>query len=425
MIRILIVEDEEYVRESLVAIFRADGFECHACETAEEALEAPPADVALVDLRLPGMSGIDLLPRLRERDPALPVLILTGHGTITDAVEAMRRGALDFLTKPVEPEVVVERLRKAAERGRIERDRDRLRGSDELVAASPAMRKLLETVEQAARGDGAILLVGESGTGKELVARFIHERSPRRTGPLVSVDCSTVPGGLFEAEFFGHVKGAYTGAHRARAGHFSDADHGTLFLDQVGAIPREAQAKLLRALESGEVRPIGGTRPHRVDVRVVSATNEDLEARMEEGAFRRDLYYRVAAIPFRIPPLRERPEDLEALAERFAAPLALSPAGKKALQGHDWPGNARELRNLLERAKLAAPGPLLDRADLEPLLPASGADLNLRRRVDLFERDLFRDALRRAGGVKSEAARLLGIDPSNWSYHARRLKLEG
>jgi len=421
MMRVLVVEDEAYVRESLVALLESERFECVACESAEAALDAPSCDVVLADLKLPGMSGMELLRRFKEREPALPVLLLTGHGTIADAVEAMRHGALDFLTKPAEPEVIVERVRKAAERGRIERERDRLRERSEVVARSPSMRKLVETVEHAARSDGALLLRGESGTGKELLAALVHEKSARRAGPFVKVDCSTIPQGLFEAEFFGNLKGAYTGAVRARPGYFAEADGGTMFLDQVGALPREAQAKLLRALESGEVRPIGATRTAHVDVRLVAATNEDLEARMREGTFRQDLYYRIAAIPISIPPLRERPEDLEALASRFASPFRLTDAASRTLKGHAWPGNVRELKSVIERAKLLASGDELDAADLEPLLPASSGDLNLRRRVEALERELFREALRRAGGVKSEAARLLGFDASNWAYHVKRL----
>jgi DNA-binding NtrC family response regulator len=423
MIRVLLVEDERYVAESIVALLAAHGMEAVACESAEAALDAPPCDVALVDLRLPGMSGLDLLGRLRERDASLPVLMLTGHGTITDAVAAMRAGALDFLTKPVEPEVIVERLRKAVERRRIERERDRLRGLDGLVAESPAMRAALRLADQVAAQEGAVLVTGESGTGKEILATYVHERSPRRLGPLVKVSCAAVPRSLFEVEFFGCRKGAFTGAERDRAGWFVEADGGTLFLDEVGTLAAEGQAKLLRALESGEVRAVGATKPTQVDVRIVAATNEDLVAARDDGRFRPDLFYRLAVFQIPLPALRDRPEDLHALALRYAAPLALTAAAQRALSRHAWPGNVRELRSVIEQARLLATGPALDAKDLEPHLPTDDSDLGLKRRTRALERELFGEALRRAGGRKAEAARLLGIDPSNWAYHAKRLGL--
>jgi len=424
VIRVLVVEDEPYVAESLVALLEREGMRAAAVATAEQAFDATPCDVVLADLKLPGRSGVELLKDLKARDPALPVLLLTGHGTIADAVAAMRGGALDFLTKPIEPEVIVERIRKAAERGRIERERDRLRLRADIVAASSAMRDVLRLAEQVARMDTPVLLQGESGTGKELLAAFVHDRSPRRVGPLATVHCGAVPAALFEAEFFGHRKGAFTGAHADRPGRFDEADGGTLFLDEVGTLPAEGQAKLLRALETGEIRPVGATEAHRVDVRIVAATNEDLERRRDEGSFRSDLYYRLAVLPLKVPPLRDRPEDLAVLAERFAAPLSLTADARAALRRHAWPGNVRELRSVLERAKLVAQGGAIAAADLGPLLAGAGeGDLDLKRRVRAFERELFRDALRRAGGKKSDAAHMLGIDPSNWAYHAKRLGL--
>ncbi len=424
MIRVLVVEDEAYVAESLAALFVANGMDPVTCSTAEEALEAPPADVVLTDLKLPGLSGVDLLWRLKQRDPALPVLLLTAHGTIRTAVEAMRAGALDFLTKPIEPDVIVERVRKAVERGRIERERNRLRGTCDMVAKSPALQATLEVARQAAAQDVTVLLMGESGTGKELVASYIHEQSPRGSGPLVKVNCAAVPDTLFEAQFFGHVRGAFTGALHDHAGWFAEADGGTLFLDEVGTLSQAGQAKLLRAIDSGEVRPVGATRSRRVDVRIISATNEDLAVRRDAGDFRADLYYRLAVFPVTLPPLRERPEDLAVLAERFAAPLALTDCAHDLLRRHVWPGNVRELRNVIERARIVASDGTLDSGDFEALLPAASEDLDLRVRVRGFERELFIEALRRAGGKKSDAAQMLRIDPSNWSYHAKRLGLQ-
>jgi len=422
MIRLLIVEDESYVAESLTALLESRGFACEVAATAEEALEAPACDVVLADLKLPGMSGLELLRRLKERDATQPVLLLTGHGTIRDAVEAMREGALDFLTKPIEPEVIVERLRKAAERRQIERERDRWRVGSGVVAESGSMRELLKRVEQIAAQDVSVLLSGESGTGKELVATHLHQHSPRCQGPLVRVHCGAIPAALFESEFFGHRKGAFTGATDDRQGWFAEADGGTLFLDEVGTLPADGQAKLLRALESGEVRPVGASFSRRVDVRVVSATNENLEQRRDDGSFRPDLYYRIAGVPVALPPLRDRFEDLDALARRFASPMTITESGAAVLRRHRWPGNVRELRNVIARARLEADRGELDASLFEPLLPAASEDLDLKARVRGFERELFAEALRRSDGKKSDAARLLGIDPSNWAYHAKRLR---
>jgi len=424
MISVLIVEDEPYVAESLVALFRDAGMDARACATAEEALDELQFDVALVDLRLPGLSGQELLERLIERDGSRPVLMLTGHGTIPDAVKAMRTGALDFLTKPVEPDVIVERVKKAAERGRLQRERDALRTPHGVVAESAGMKAVLDLVAQVADGNDPVLLLGESGTGKEVVATCIHDRGRRRAEPMVRVNCAAVPESLFEVEFFGHEAGAYSGAIGARPGHFVEADGGTLFLDEVGILSAGAQAKLLRVLETGEVRPVGGTATRQVDVRIVAATNEALKARVDDGTFRADLYYRLAVLPIEIPPLRERPEDLHALAASFAAPATLTDAAKTRLAQHGWPGNVRELRNVIAMARLLAPGESIDAPDIEPLLAeAAGDSLKLKERVTEFERGLFEEALRRTNGKKADAARLLGIDPSNWSYHAKRVGL--
>jgi len=426
MIRVLVVEGEKDVAESLVALFRQNGIEATSVPSAEEALDAPPGDVVVADLELPGLNGVGLLRRIKDRDPTMPVLLLTGQGAIEEAVTAMGLGALDFLTKPIEPPVILERVRKAARGRQIERERDRLRGTKRMVAESTAFRESLALAGQAAECDVAILLTGESGTGKELVAAFIHDHSPRREGPLVKVNCAAVPAALFEAEFFGHVEGALTaGAHRDRGGWFGEADGGTLFLDEIGTLAPEGQAKLLRALESGEVRAVGAAKTRKVDVRVIAATNDDLVARRDAGDFREDLLGRLAGFPIALPPLRDRPEDLRTLAERFAAPAQLADGAHRLLKRHRWPGNVRELRNVISRVRIVGlPGTQARRIEaqhLEPLLPVASEDLDLKTRVKGFERGLFLEALRRTGGKKSEAARLLGIDPSNWAYHAKRL----
>ncbi|MHC4931103.1 MAG: sigma-54-dependent transcriptional regulator [Planctomycetota bacterium] len=421
MIRVLLVCAAGPGLEDLTACLEVTDIELHTCTSVDDAMHgAPPFDVVLADLAL----GLDSLRRLKERDPVLPVLIIAAGWRIREAVDAMRAGALDVLTWPVEPEVVLERVRKAAERGRIERERDRLREAHAIVAESPQMREVLSLLEQVAATDTTVLLLGESGTGKELAATALHRQSGRSTAPLVKVNCAAVPASLFEAEFFGNVKGAYTGAETERPGHFAEANGGTLFLDEVGTLSAEGQAKLLHTLETGEVRPVGATDTRRVDVRVVAATNVPLERLREGGRFRSDLYYRLAVFPVQLPPLRERPEDLVALTRRFAAPLQVTEDAMRVLRRHNWPGNARELRNVIDRARILAGSASLGAPDLEPLLPAASDDLNLKVRVRSFERELFREALRRAGGRKADAARLLGIDPSNWSYHAKRLKLQ-
>jgi DNA-binding NtrC family response regulator len=428
MIRVLIVEDESYVAESLVALLGRRGFDPFAVASAEAALDQPIADIVVTDLRLPGRSGFELLCDLKEREPSLPVILLTGQGTVADAVEAMRAGADDFLTKPVEPDVIVERIRKAAARRGIERERDRWRGDESVVGESPAMKSMLKQIEALAKQDVSVLLMGESGTGKELLATHLHERSSRRSGPLVRVHCGAVPVGLVESEFFGHVRGAFSGATQDRRGWFAEADGGTLFLDEIGTLPLESQAKLLRVLETGEMRPVGSNFARRVDVRVVAATNEDLVAMRDAGSFRSDLYYRLAGAPLTIPPLRNRAEDLAPLATRFALPSKITHAALNLLRRYRWPGNVRELRNVIARARVEADsltrGAALDAADFEPLLPVASSDIHLKTRVAIFERDLFAEALRRADGRKSDAAKLLGIDPSNWAYHAKRLDLQ-
>jgi DNA-binding NtrC family response regulator len=421
VIRVLLVCNQGPGLEDLIACLEYQDIELQTCTGVAQASEAaPPFDVVLADLAL----GLDPLRRLKERDPVIPVLIIAAGGRIREAVDAMRAGALDVLTWPVEPDVVIERVRKAAERGRIERERDRLRDAQTIVAESPKMREVLTLLDQVAAMDTTVLLLGESGTGKELAATALHRQSRRSTAPLVKVNCAAVPASLFEAEFFGNVKGAYTGAEAERPGHFAEANEGTLFLDEVGTLSAEGQAKLLHTLETGEVRPVGATETRRVDVRVVAATNVPLERLREGGRFRSDLYYRLAVFPIQLPPLRERPEDLVALARRFAAPLKVTEDAVRVLRRHNWPGNVRELRNVIDRARILAENASLGAPDLEPLLPAASDDLNLKVRVHSFERELFWEALRRAGGKKADAARLLGIDPSNWSYHAKRLRLQ-
>ncbi len=453
---VLVVDDEPFVLESLRRLLEADGFEATTSAEAGGALERlreREFDVLVTDLALPGSDGIELMRRARDLVPALPVIVLTGVGTVASAVAAMKEGALDFLSKPVEPEAFLALLRRAVEHGALVNEVRRLRASVQelgeppvLVGSSRAMLELLRLVEAVAPTDARVLIRGESGTGKELVAHAIHERSRRAGRPFVRVNCAAVPASLFESELFGHRRGAFTGAEEDRAGRFEEANGGTLGLDEVGTLPLEAQAKLLRAIETGEYQPVGDARARRADVRVIAVTNEDLPRRVKEGTFREDLLFRLNVFPIAVPPLRERKEDIPALAEHFLQLLGrrggiarkrLTPAALEVLSRYDWPGNVRELRNTLERAAILEAGEEIPAEALAAILegglaggPASPAfaspgDLRLRARTNELERALLREALRATGGRKGEAAARLGIDPRNLAYYLRKHGISG
>jgi two-component system response regulator AtoC len=378
------------------------------------------------------------MERVHARRPSLPVVLVTAHATVETAVAAMRKGALHYLTKPVRWDELALVLRHAVAHERARRDVERLRGEleratgfEELVGDSPAMREVFRVVDQVAGADATVLLRGETGTGKELVARAVHRRSPRRDRPFVAVNCTAVPRELMESEFFGHEKGAFTGAVARRAGRFEQADGGTLFLDEVGDLDLGIQAKLLRVLQEREITRVGGQRAERVDVRIVAATNRDLEALVKEGRFRDDLYYRLNVIPLRLPPLRERPSDLPALidhalrsfAERYGRPVPPPPpVVLAAARAYPWPGNVRELRNLCERAALmgwAAVAPLLGQAAAPGPSLAAPADFSLplldarARLVERFEREYLTRLLKDHRGRVGEVARAAGIAERN------------
>ncbi len=448
--RVLLVEDEEFVRESMIAILAEEGFEVRPAPdvpAAREAFAREPVDVVLTDLRLPGADGMELVSDPAIAASAAPVIVITGHGTVDDAVQAMRAGAFDFLQKPVAPEQLVLAVRRALEHGRLRDEVDRLRsaarrGRDEraLVGDSAAMAEVRRHIERVAATDATVLVSGESGTGKELVAAEVHRLSARGDGPLVLVNCAAVPPSLFESEFFGHRRGAFSGAYADRTGRFAEAAGGTLVLDEVHTLPGEVQAKLLRVLETGEYQMVGESRTRVVDVRIVAVTNADLAGLVEKGEFRSDLFFRLDVFPIQVPSLREHPEDIPAIArELFARARArVGSAGVPegvaddealgVLSAYDWPGNVRELRNVLERASiLAAPGGRVDADMLRGLLgpgrrrePAPDGDFDLRRKLERAERRFLEDALEAAGGSKKEAARLLGVDPKNLSYYLRK-----
>ncbi len=449
---ILVVDDEAFVRDSLIEILENEGFRAAAARGVDEArhrlAEIGPA-LVITDLRMPAGSGMDVLAEARRVLPLSPVIVLTGVGTVADAVTAMKAGAFDFIEKPVDPEELLIVVRRALEHRRLSAEVEelrrtvgRLREPPEMAGVSPAFARLRGLIEQVARTDATVLITGESGTGKELVALEIHRASRRAAGSFVAVNCAAVAETLFESEFFGHRRGAFTGAVADRPGRFAEAEGGTLVLDEIGTLRPEMQAKLLRVLESGEYQPVGESRSRRADVRVIAVTNEDLGAAVAEGSFRGDLFYRLNVFPIRVPPLRERREDVGVIAahllrrlratwgaaEEAAAAEGLSPEVAAVLEAYRWPGNVRELRNVLERAVILAGGRVPDAAIFREILGdgarAEGTtdrtSLNLRERVDVLERDLILEALARTGGKKREASALLGVDPRNLGYYLRK-----
>jgi two-component system, NtrC family, response regulator AtoC len=448
--RVLVVEDEAYVRDSLVAVLRSHHFDVTAAPSVPDALSQLskfPVDVVLSDLRMPGADGLELVKRLQASSPETPVVILTGHGNVASAVECLRAGASDYILKPADPEALEVALQRALEARSLRREVKYLRnavapGAEAPVGESPAWLKVMAMVEAAAPTDSTVLLLGESGTGKELLARRIHGASQRAAAPFIRVNCAAIPIELWESEFFGHRKGAFSGAVGDREGRFHLAHKGTLLLDEVGAMPAAGQAKLLRAIQDGEFDRLGDEQPTRVDVRIVAATNSDLEAEVKQGRFRADLFYRLNVVRIDVPPLRERRDDVALLARLYAAEVAsrlgrsapeIGPETLARLRAYSWPGNVRELRSVVERALILDPKHGLDNLDLlpvpGPLVEAEDVgparELNLRGALNRLEEELLVEAQRRAGGVRKEAARLLGIDPRNFSYYLRKHGMEG
>jgi two-component system response regulator AtoC len=450
--RILVVEDEAYVRDSLTEILRERGYEVVEAGAVPEALALlarAPVDVVLTDFRLPGADGLELVKQVQATSPDVPVVVLTGQGTIASAVECLKSGASDYLLKPADPEALEVALERAMAGRALRREVQYLRtaaGRDvEPIGESPAWRRAVEMVDAAAPTDSIVLLRGESGTGKDLLARRLHQQSGRSAGPYIRVNGAAVPLELWESEFFGHRRGSFTGASSDREGWFQLAHTGTLFLDEVGAIPAPAQPKLLRAIQDGEFHRLGEQQPTRVDVRIVAATNADLESDIKEGRFRADLYYRLNVLQIRVPPLRERPDDILLLARRFAAEVAAR-LGRPApevdaetvvrLRAYPWPGNVRELRSVIERALVLHPQRGLAALDLAPEpvgpqpadaagpAPPAPGDIALRENLNRLERSLIVEAYRRANGVRREAARLLGIDARNLAYYCRKHGLD-
>jgi len=446
--RILIVDDDPGTLASLSRAFALEGYEASTAPSAARALErlqAGPVDAILSDLVMPGMDGLDLLARLREQAPGVPVILMSGQATVETAVRATRLGALDFVEKPVGLDRLLLTLRNALRLDRLERENRELKRywEDELalVGESPPMAALRGLVERAAPSDLAVLVLGENGTGKELLARAIHDLSPRRAQPFVRMNCAAVPSELVESELFGHEKGAFTGAAEKRRGRFEQADGGTLFLDEIGDMPAPMQAKLLRVLEDGSFTRVGSPTELRVDVRLISATNRDPEAMIAEGRFREDLYYRINTLVIRTPALRERPGDVPALVEHFGEsacrrngwrPRRFAPGALDLLRRQPWRGNVRELKNVVERALILSDADPLDADDLRAALPAAAparpgaipAEGALRDLVDAFEREVVRERLRAAGGHVTAAARSLDLERSHLYKKCKALGID-
>ncbi len=422
------VDDEPAIRQAVRAMLERQGYKVTEAATAEEGLRAmaasPPPEVALVDLRLPDGEGTAVLREARRLGGATEVVVISGHGSIPAAVGAVQSGAFDFLEKPLDRERLLITVRNAVRQA--EAARRASPGEPPLVAASPALRAVLDQAARFAASDAPLLITGETGSGKEVLARWIHARSPRRSGPFMALNCAALPEALAESELFGHVKGAYTGAESSRRGKFQSAEGGTLFLDEVGDLPAPVQAKLLRALEQGAVDPVGADRPVAVDVRVMAASHRDLEALTARGQFRQDLYYRVAGLRLAVPPLRERPEEVEALAthflkEAFARQGWPAPEPQKALLAAlaacPWPGNIRQLRWAVERAALlagpASPGPEDLPGEVLDGRGGAGAGTLAGVRRDTESRAIAQ-ALERCGGNVARAARELGLSRSRF-----------
>jgi two-component system nitrogen regulation response regulator NtrX len=444
--RILVVDDEDSIRRSLGGILADEGFQVVVASQGEEALAALRKDVGidlvLLDIAMPGRDGVAVLEEIRGSWPDLPVVMMSGHGTIETAVRATRLGAFDFIEKPLSVEKILLTIHHALERLRLERENRRLHAqavrAHEILGDSEPIRKLKEQIGVAAPTNGWVLITGENGTGKELVARQIHVHSRRAERPFVEVNCAAIPEELIESELFGHEKGAFTGAIACKQGKFELADQGTIFLDEIADMSLKTQAKILRILQEHKFERVGGTETIEVDVRVIAATNKDLKKEIDEGRFRDDLYYRLAVIPFHVPALRQRRQDLPVLAEAFIAEFCgesgtrtkvIMPRAKALLQSYPWPGNVRELRNLMERLVLMTPGPRIKAEDLPESIRATapregGEEVTLEEARRGFEREYLISKLREHGWNISRTADAVGLARESLSRKIRALKIE-
>ncbi len=459
---ILIVDDDAQIGATLSGLLRDLGHRTATCTSGEQALELiqrESFDLMFLDVRLSGMGGLETLQRLQEMGATMPTIMISGHAEVDTAVKAVRLGAYNFLEKPLQPERVVLEVKNFAERKQLEHERNLLRqrlgGESEMVGQSPAMQQLREAIRKAAPSEARVLITGENGTGKELVAEAIHRQSKRATAPFVRVNCAAIPHELIESELFGHERGAFTGAMRRKIGLIEQAHTGTIFLDEIGDMSLDTQAKLLRVLQENELLRVGGTQPICFDVRVIAATNKNLEKEIQAGNFRDDLFFRIAVIPINVPPLRERREDILTLANYFLNQLAsaygrrpkqLSPEAATILENYRWPGNVRELRNIIERVMIMGDAETIAAEQVRQALPlfefpastaksAAGVSpspsssdvdekLPLRDRVENFERRLLQQVFEEVKGNVSEMARRLRTDRANLHRKLQRYNIK-
>ncbi len=450
---ILIIEDEAKMRRLLELNLGEDGFKTLSAgdaETGLKLLDSEPVHLVLTDLKLPGMNGLEFLHTAKQKNPSLPIVVMTAFGSVETAVEAMKAGATDYVLKPFSLAEIRMVVHKELDNSRLREENRSLREAlgqkyshPNIVAASPKMQEVLATVERVAPTNSTVLLGGESGVGKDLIARAIHEKSRRAPGPFVKINSTAIPENLLESELFGYEKGAFTGATNSKPGKFELADKGTLFLDEIGDVPPVTQVKLLRVLQEREFERLGGTRTIKVDVRLLAATNRDLRAALEDGTFREDLYYRLNVVPIDIPPLRARKEDIPGLVNLFVTRFAkesgreekitgISSAAMQLLTAHYWPGNVRELQNVIERACALAQGGELKPSDIQLDTPrnrglsSAGSDRFLPdgMTLDQWEDEMIRESLKRAGGNKSQAARLLGLSRNALRYRLSKIGID-
>jgi len=444
--RILVVDDEPNMLDLFKKVLGKEGYQVVAASSGEEAiqqLETDRFDLLISDLKMPGLSGLELLKRAKSVCPMMPCVLLTAHGTIDSAVAAMREGAYDYLTKPINIDEITLTVKKALELHRLTREVAQLRekvgfetAMGNIIGRSKPMRDLFRLIRLVADSPTTVLIYGESGTGKELIARAIHQQSPRRDRPFVAIDCGALPETLLESELFGHVRGSFTGAVSNKKGLFEEADGGTLLLDEVGDTTPGFQSKLLRVLQEGEIRPVGSNKTIKVDVRVIAATNKNLKKNVEKKSFREDLYYRLAVVPIVIPALRHRREDIPLLADHFIKkncernrlePKQISPKTLKLLIESPWPGNVRELENVIERAVLMSTGPeitpeaLFMEPSVEP--PDDALPEAIRTATETVEKEKIAEATRKARGNRSRAAKLLGISRATLYNKLKRYTL--
>jgi DNA-binding NtrC family response regulator len=448
--RILVVDDEEQMRDLLVKVLERKGYQVSVCGNGVDALaflEREPADLVVTDVRMPGLSGMEALRAIKELNPDIVVIIMTAFGSIDQAVQAVKEGAYDYINKPFKIDEMLLTIEKALEERRLRHEVSTLRQElrtryhfENLIGKSRAMQEIFGLIEQVAGSRSTVMVYGKSGTGKELVAKAIHYNSPRASRAFVAVNCAAIPAELLESELFGHEKGSFTGAIATKVGKFELATGGSLFLDEVGSMRLDLQAKILRALQEREVERVGGTRTIKIDVRVIAATNRDLKKAVEEEAFREDLYYRLNVVPITLPDLKDRQEDIPLLANHFVQKFAqesnpaireISKEAMAVLMSHTWPGNVRELENVIERAVTLGHGPAVLPADLPPHLAGGANPLEraLAREATLedLERDYIAMILQRTKGHQIRAATILGIDRRTLYRKIRRygLKLNG